>query len=181
MLYYGLRMLGERIMPRKEWIAAALLMFCGVALADDYPPRKPGLWEVTIGTEGTPVHTMQMCVDAATDQIFHSVGTDLRAKHCEQSDVKVNGTAVTANSVCKVHGTTVTTTATTNFTGDSAYHTDVKTHFEPAFLGKTDEAMTQDGKWTGPCPANMKPGDMVLTNGIKINVKTLNMLKSFVP
>jgi hypothetical protein len=170
-------------MRRKTCIAAAALaaIFCSAALADDYPPRKPGLWVLTVGTEGTPVHTMQMCIDAATDQIFHSVGTDLRAKHCAQNDVKVNGSVVTSDSVCKIRGTTVTTTATTNFNGDSAYHTDVKSHFDPALLGKTDETMTQDGKWTGPCPANMKPGDMVLANGIKINVKTLNMLKSFVP
>ncbi|MFZ1960536.1 MAG: DUF3617 family protein [Methylovirgula sp.] len=170
-------------MTRNGCIAAALLaaIFCSAALADDYPSRKPGLWEVTITAEGTPAHAMQMCIDAATDQIFHNVGTDLRSKHCTQNDVKVNGSVVTSDSVCKVHGTTVTTSATTNFNGDSAYHTDVKSHFDPALLGKTDEALTQDGKWTGPCPANMKPGDLVLTNGIKINVKTLNMLKSFVP
>jgi hypothetical protein len=170
-------------MTRKGCIAAAMLAatFCGAALADDYPSRKPGLWEVTIAAAGAPAHKMQMCIDAATDQLFHTVGTDLRTKHCAQNDVKVNGAVVTSDSVCKIHGTTVTTTATTNFTSDSAYHSDIKTHFDPAVLGKTDEAMTQDGTWSGPCPADMKPGDLVLANGIKINVKTLNMLKSFVP
>ncbi|MGH6818672.1 MAG: DUF3617 domain-containing protein [Methylovirgula sp.] len=127
-------------MTKKGCIAAALLaaIFCGAALADDYPSRKPGLWEVTIAAEGTPAHKMQMCIDAATDQLFHTVGTDLRAKHCAQNNVKVNGTIVTSDSVCKVHGRTVTTTATTNFTGDSAYHSDIKTHFDPALFGKTD-------------------------------------------
>ena len=170
-------------MRTKACVAMALSfgMLGAAALADDYPPRKPGLWQVKMEAEGTVEHTMQMCIDADTDQLFHSVGTDLRAKHCQQNDVKVNGTVVTANSVCKVHGTTITTSATTNFTGDTAYHSDIKTHFDPALLGKSDTTMTQDATWTGPCPADMKPGDMVLGNGIKINVKTLNMLKSLVP
>jgi hypothetical protein len=162
-------------------VMALALTISTAALADDYPPRRPGLWEVTMGAAGAPGPTLKMCIDAETDQIFHQVGTDFKTKRCDQSDVKVNGTTVTADGECKVHGTTITTTSTTNFTGDSAYHTDIKSHFDPAFLGKTDTTMTQDGKWTGDCPADMKPGDMVLGNGIKINVKTLNMLKSLIP
>jgi hypothetical protein len=161
--------------------AVLILGFGSVALADDYPARKPGLWVVKMEAEGTVEHSMQMCIDAETDQLFHSVGTDLRTKHCQQNDVKVSGSTVTSDSVCKIHGTTVTTTATTNFTGDSAYHSDIKTHFDPALFGKSDTTMTQDATWTGPCPDTMKPGDMVLANGIKVNVKTLNMLKKFVP
>jgi hypothetical protein len=164
-------------------IAVAMLatIFGGVAQADDYPSRKPGLWVVKVEAEGTVEHSMQMCIDAATDPLFHSVGTDLRTKHCQQNDVKVSGSTVTSDSVCKVPGTTITTTAITNFAGDSAYHSDIKTHFDPALLGKSDTTVTQDASWTGPCPDNLKPGDLVLGNGIKINVKTLNMLKSLVP
>lgn len=38
------------------------------ALALDYPPRKPGLWEMRIGDAGvkTPPMVTQQCIDAAT-------------------------------------------------------------------------------------------------------------------
>jgi hypothetical protein len=170
-------------MRTKRYVATALslTMFSAAALADDYPPRKPGLWLVTIQAAVGPPATMKMCIDADTDQIFHKIGTDLRSKRCAKNDVKVDGDTISAESECKIGSSTVTTTSVTKFDGDTAYHSDVTSHFDPALLGKTDTTITQDGKWSGDCPADMKPGDFVLANGIKINVKTLNFLKSFIP
>ncbi|HLH11550.1 MAG TPA: DUF3617 family protein [Methylovirgula sp.] len=161
-------------------IVVGVTGFAAAAQADDYPPRKAGLWEVTVQGSGLS-HTMKMCIDAGTDQLFHKMGADVLAKHCSRNDLKVNGATVTTESECKMRGSTVTTTSVTNFTGDSAYHTDIKTHFDPALLGKTDESVTQDAKWTGDCPADMKPGDFVMANGIKVNVKMLDALKGLIP
>ena len=33
--------------------------------------------------------------------------------------------------------------------------------------------MTQDAKWTGPCPADMAPGDVLMGNGMKMNIKQM--------
>jgi hypothetical protein len=30
--------------------------------------------------------------------------------------------------------------------------------------------MTMDAKWLGPCAADQKPGDIIMSNGMKINV-----------
>ena len=30
--------------------------------------------------------------------------------------------------------------------------------------------MTMDAKWLGPCAADQKPGDMIMSNGMKINI-----------
>lgn len=166
-------------MRRGVGVATALILIMPsvAAAADDYPPRKAGLWEVTIQAENKPAATTKMCIDADTDQLFHKFGTDLRSKHCEKNDVKANGDTVNADSVCKVKDTTISTSSVTKFTGDSAYHVDIKIHFDPALLGKTDVTSAQDAKWTGPCPADMKPGDFVMGNGIKVNIVTLNKLK----
>jgi hypothetical protein len=168
----------------KAHVATALgLTFFATALcADDYPARKPGLWEVAIQSGNIPAHTIKMCIDAETDQLFHKMGTDLRTmKHCAQDTVTVTGSTVNSVTQCKVHNETISTTAVTTFTGDSAYHSDIKSHIDPPILGKSDTTLTQDGKWTGDCPADMKPGDMVLASGIKFNVKTLNFIKSLIP
>ncbi len=162
--------------------ALSLTMFSAAALAEDYPPRKAGLWEVTSQAEVGHAATTKMCIDANTDQLFHKLGSDLRSfRHCERDDVKVDGDTVTTDSECKIGSATETTSGVIKFTGDSAYHADITIHFDPAVLGKTDTTLTQDGKWTGDRPAGMKPGDLVLANGFKINVKTLNFLKSLIP
>jgi hypothetical protein len=170
-------------MRKNGCIAVAMLVttFCGVALADDYPSRKPGLWVVASQAEMGHAATTKMCIDANTDQLFHKLAPDFRSiVHCAQNDVKVDGDTVTAESVCKIHSSTITTTSVTKFDGDSAYHTDVTTHLDPAVLGKSDTTISQDGKWTGDCPPDMKPGDFIV-HGIKINVKTWGFLRSLIP
>lgn len=148
------------------------------AAAEDYPPRKPGLWEVSVHNPSIPDVTTKLCIDAATDQLFHQFSNNVRSQHCSKNDIKVSGSTVTADSDCTLGGTKVTTTSITTFTGDSAYHVDVKSHFDPPKLGQSDVTITQDAKWTGECPADMKPGDFDMGHGIKINVKTIRFLKS---
>jgi hypothetical protein len=162
--------------------AALATIFSMAAQADDYPPRKPGLWEITAHNPApVPDVTMRLCIDPVTDQMFHKFSGDVRAKHCQKNDMKVTGPTVTADSICKLGGTTVTTNSVMTYTGDGAYHVDIKTHFDPPKLGQSDVTVTQDAKWTGDCPADMKPGDLDMGHGIKFNIKTVNMLKSLIP
>jgi hypothetical protein len=30
--------------------------------------------------------------------------------------------------------------------------------------------MTMEAKWLGPCAADQKPGDVIMSNGVKINI-----------
>ena len=161
--------------------ALATIIFATAAAADTYPPRKPGFWEVVVHNPAVPDITTKMCIDAETDQLFHKFSDDIRTHHCAKHDVKITGETVVTDTACAVGGTTITTNSVTTFTGDSAYHVDVKMHFDPPKLGHSDIATTQDAKWIGECPADMKPGDLVLAHGIKFNIKTVNMLKSLMP
>jgi hypothetical protein len=161
--------------------AALVSVFATAAAADDFPPRKPGLWEVSVHNPSIPNVAMKMCIDAATDQLFHKFSGDVRARHCAKNTIKVTGNIVTADSDCTLSGTKVTSSAVTTFTGDAAYHVDIKTHFDPPKFGHSDVTITQDAKWVGDCPADMKPGDFVMGHGIKINIKTITMMKSLLP
>jgi hypothetical protein len=67
----------------------------------------------------------------------------------------------------------MTSQAVTKFTGDTAYHTDANTKFDPPMAGRDSSVVTQDAKWTGPCPADMEPGDVVMGNGMKVNIKQM--------
>jgi hypothetical protein len=40
-------------------------------------------------------------------------------------------------------------------------------------MGRSDSVMTQDAKWVGACPADLIPGDVVMGNGMKVNIKQM--------
>jgi hypothetical protein len=168
---------------RVAFVTATALaaIFATAAAADTYPPRKPGLWEVSVHNSAIPDVTTKMCIDADTDQLFHKFSDDIRTHHCDKHDTKFSGDTVETDTSCVVRGTTVTTDSVTKFTGDTAYHVDIKMHFDPPKLGQSDMSTSQDAKWLSDCPADMKPGDLLLPHGLKINIRTVNMFKSLLP
>lgn len=168
-------------MPMKARICTSLVLviFATAALADEIPPRKPGGWELVTKGEKIDDVKMKLCLDKATDKLFHDLGTDLVQKSCSRRDVKVVDNVATIDSECKVAGSKVTGVTVMKFDGDTAYHAEIKDHFEPPLLGKTDVATTQDGKWIGPCTDGMKPGDFSVGDGIKVNIKMLDTIRQF--
>jgi Protein of unknown function (DUF3617) len=147
----------------------------GSARADDFPPRKPGLWQVNMTMAGgqMPPQQMKMCIDSATDAEMYKLGMNAAQGMCTRPDVNRSGNTVTMNSVCKMGQTQATTQAVTKFTGDTAYHTDVNTKFDPPMAGHGDSTMVQEARWTGACPADMQPGDVLMGNGMKVNIKQM--------
>jgi len=154
-------------------IAGLLGIGCAspAAWADDMPRRKPGLWEVNMHMAANlPPQTMKLCIDAATDAAMYKMGMDAAQGMCSHNDMHRSGNVVTMDSLCKMGETQTSTHIVITFSGDSAYKTDIKSHMDPPIMGRGEMAMTQDGKWTGPCPADMKPGDVVAPNGMKMNL-----------
>jgi Protein of unknown function (DUF3617) len=151
--------------------AAALVPACG----DEFPPRKAGLWQIDMAMPGMqmPPQQMKMCIDPATDAEMYKLGMSASKGMCDVPDIHRSGSTVTVGTVCKMGESQVTTQAVTKFTGDTAYHTDANTRFDPPMAGHDTSAMTQDAKWTGPCPADMVPGDVLMGNGMKMNIKQM--------
>jgi hypothetical protein len=159
--------------------AAALIsgLACAVtgAWADDLPKRKPGLWEVTlhIASGNMPPQGMKFCTDAATDAELYKFGMNAAQGLCSRYDLHRSGDVATVDTECKMGDMKMTSRAVMTFTGDAAYKTDIKTHFDPPIMGRSDSTMTQEAKWAGPCPADMQPGDMIGPNGMKMNMKSM--------
>jgi hypothetical protein len=158
----------------------AVLILTGVttassALATDLPQRKPGLWVVATSSPGTnmPSHEVRMCIDASTDAMMSSAGMNAMNGACGKNEIKRDGAVVTVNSVCKMGDVQTATQAVIHFTGDTAYHSDINTTFNPPMMGRSTATVSQDAKWTGICPADMQPGDIVMANGMRMNVKTM--------
>ena len=149
---------------------------CAPAFALDLPPRKTGLWLVTMvmqGSSGMPARETRLCTDASTEAAIMSLGGTMMQGICSKRDLKRAGDTVTSDSVCQMGPSQMTSHSETRFISDSAYHMDIKTRFDPPMMGRAESTMTQDGKWIGPCPADMRAGDIVMPNGMKLNVKTM--------
>ena len=167
---------GGALRMRSQMRVSAVLASCcftciaASAWANDMPARKPGLWEVSMhmDTANAPTEVTKLCLDAATDAAMQGLAST--SSSCSKKEMRRDGDVVTSNSVCKFGGTEMTSQAVATFSGDTAYHVEIKTQYKPPMMGRGESTMTQDAKWVGACPADMRPGDVIAPNGMRMNM-----------
>lgn len=156
--------------------ALFLLAICAVpALAEDLPNRKAGLWEISTGVGDRSVK-MQQCIDAATDHAMQTRSGTVPHGDCSKHEVQKSGTTTTIDAVCTVAGKTRTSHIVMSGSFDSEYTLTVTSQVEGQPAGPP---ATVTAKWLGPCAADQKPGDMIMPNGMKMNIQS--MQKGMVP
>ncbi len=151
-------------------ISSVFLVSASIA-APDVPRRKSGLWEISTNAQGAPAPMIsQMCIDQQTDDIMGSMGTQKGQLACSKNEFRREGSRYISESMCKAGNTTTTTRGV--FAGDfsTSYTGEVTSSFDPPVAGRKDNAMVFKARWTGPCKAGMKPGDMILPGGVKFNI-----------
>jgi len=172
-------------MTRIALLAATAVLVAAPASAQEMPNRKAGLWEIAMGfgTPGRAPQTMQQCIDAATDQALHSSAGAAAQQDCSKREVKKTATGMTVDSVCTRAGKTITSHMEVTGSFDSAYTmkitTDAAGARQPGELGSI--TMTMQAKWLGACKADMKPGDMIMPGGMKINVMDMQRMRTGAP
>ena len=157
--------------------AVPLLLCVSPAFALDMPPRKAGLWELKMSMEGRsmPMQAFQHCIDAATDKAMNDLGGGMR-EQCSKQDMQRAGNTITVDSVCNIGGATTTSRAVVTGDFNSAYTVKMNAKREggPAVPGMPAETnMTIEAKWLGACKADQKPGDMIMGNGVKMNINDM--------
>ncbi|MET3497210.1 DUF3617 domain-containing protein [Variovorax boronicumulans] len=164
-------------MKIRSSIAVACMAACtiaaGSAFATDYPPRKPGLWEIKTGdgTAGKAAgQTIQQCIDAASDKALRDMGQGMGKDMCARQDLRTEGGKLVMDSVCKIGTTTATSRAV--MTGDfsASYRMESTSTYNPPLMGRTEGSSVMEARWVGPCKPGQKPGDMVMSNGMTMNV-----------
>jgi Protein of unknown function (DUF3617) len=132
--------------------------------------RKPGLWEVktSIDNADAPARVVRQCIDAETDPMLQSVAGPFNPAACESRDVRRAADTTTIDFKCTVAGKPATAHSVVTGSLDSAYTMTVTAQSDGIPKGKM--VMTMDGKWLGACAADQKPGDVILSNGVKINI-----------
>jgi Protein of unknown function (DUF3617) len=158
------------------WMRPTVLIFAGGLLyaapagAAEELARKPGLWEVktSIDNASAPARAVQQCIDPTTDVMLQSIAGPFNPAACERSDVQHQAGTTTIDFKCTVAGKPATAHSIVTGNLDSAYTITVTAQSDGIPKGKM--VMTMDGKWLGPCAADQKPGDVILSNGVKINI-----------
>ncbi len=143
------------------------------------PRRKAGLWKQTVSSEGS-TQTMTLCLDDATEAKMTVWGGQITRNACPKNDIRPTAGGWSFESECDMGGGGKVATKGTA-TGDFASSyvvkaTSVTTGSSiPSANGTADMEMT--GTWAGACPAGMKPGDMTLPGGMKMNLNTIAAMK----
>lgn len=157
-------------------VTAAILV-TAPAFALDMPTRKAGLWELKMVFEGRnlPPQVMKHCTDATTDKLMNMNFGGSNEQNCSKQDMKNAGGTIVVDSVCNFAGMTVTSHAVVSGSFDSAYKVDVSSTRSggPAVPGMPADGashMVIEAKWLGACAAGQKPGDVVMANGMSMNV-----------
>ena len=93
---------------------------------------------------------------------------------CSKQEVKKSGNTITVDWVCKTGPTTTTPRAVITGSFDSGYTMKITGKSDgPAMPGMPpggQHNMTVEAKHAGPCQAGQKPGDIIMANGMKMNV-----------
>jgi Protein of unknown function (DUF3617) len=167
-------------MRRRLAVLAACALTATPALALDLPARKAGLWELTMTFPGQhiPAQTVKQCVDAATDRLMNSSFGGQAQRNCSKQDMHSSGGTITVDSVCSFAGATTTSHAVITGSFDSAYTMEVTSTRRggpqiPGMPAGGTTHMTVSAKWRGPCAKGERPGDIMMGNGMTINVLDL--------
>lgn len=180
-------------MRRAFAILAVCLIGLSPAFALDVPSRKPGLWEIKMEFVGRklPAQVMKQCIDAASDKMMNSTFGGSAQQACSKQDVHTVAGGMVVDSVCNYGGATTTSHAVMSGSFDSAYTVDVTSKRQTSKRqgGRPVPGMPADGeshmsiaaKWLGPCAAGQKPGDMIMANGMKINVLDMQRFQHGAP
>jgi hypothetical protein len=170
-------------MRRQLAALAACLVCASPALALDMPQRKAGLWELTMDFVGRrlPAQVIKQCTDAASDKLMNGNFSGSGAAHCSKQDVSHSGATMVVDSVCEIAGATTTSHAVVTGSFDSAYTVDVTSTRSggrplPGRAAGGATHMRIAAKWLGPCGAGQRPGDMIMPNGMTMNVLDLRKM-----
>jgi hypothetical protein len=140
------------------------------------PPRKPGLWEIRSTFAGgvIPPQSEKHCVNADLDREMMAI-TGIPREKCTQT-VGREGDAYVLAGRC---AGAIATRARVVISGDfqSAISAQISLRREdgeplaPGLLN--DLKAQQDLRWVSACDADMQPGDILLSNGTKQNIREM--------
>lgn len=143
------------------------------AAAQDYPKLKSGLWEMERSSDrGTRAsNRMTMCLDDSVQKQMFDMGAGAMQGMCSKHDFKLSGNRGTADFVCDIAGSRMHSKSTIALTGNTAYRTEIRTTYDPPFMGQTESFSVLTARHVGACKQGQRGGDIVMPNGQTFNAR----------
>jgi hypothetical protein len=138
----------------------------GGAHAGDVPAIRAGLWSTTttLGDPALPRMTGTMCTSTALLQALFD--SQYKGAHppCKRTGVVQSGATTVEHQECQFgNDKPVKSTVTTVVAGDTSVHSEVRREGNVATI-------VSDSKYMSSCPAGMRLGDYVGSDGRNFNV-----------
>jgi hypothetical protein len=134
--------------------------------------RQAGLWEQKV-TAGRDVQVTRMCLDKGAEALLADAGDKLRGDHCTRSELTaLAGGEWRFLTVCRLGGARVATSGTASGDFTKAYEIAAASVAVGATPG-APRKITVQASWRGPCPAGLKPGQMIGPGGRRLEIADL--------
>lgn len=150
-------------LPRHHRLAllpALATLAWGPALADTFPSRKAGLWEVNVQSQGEQPVRVRQCIDAKTDAQMQQMGQGMAQGACSKNVLRREGATWVGESVCKMGTTTVTSRSVASGDPNREIKVVVDATYSPPLMGMAKGQTTITQRHAGDCPAGWRAGDM---------------------
>jgi hypothetical protein len=168
-------------------VALAALTGCekigGAGSTAAAPARKAGLWEQVLTRDGRPgrLGVLTLCVDAATDHEMGVFGRHVGSGDCDRAVTRDGAGIYHFTTTCTLsNGAVVRSmgTAVGDFGSGYKVHSEVTVSGAPIAPLNGMHVIDIAGRYEGPCPSTMKPGDVSLGSGMKVNMDRLPQILS---
>src|SRR5207237_1977878 len=120
-----------------------------------------------------PPQKASICLDASLQQDMIKMSIGAMQGMCSKLDKRYVGNTFTGEATCKFGDSTMKSRSVMTMTGDTAYHTEAHASFDPPIGGLAQSDTVIDGRHIGACAPGMQPGDMIMANGQKMNIRNM--------
>ncbi len=153
-------------------VAPAKTPLLDVSKPNEFPQRKPGLWEIrTTSSQASGLPAAMFCVGEGTDhQMEHLDRTFGEKGACRISPFRLVGTAWMSESVCREGKNIVSSRSIVSGDLQTDYRIDTETSYTLTTSARREEREALAAKFINPCPANMRAGDLLISGMGKINM-----------
>lgn len=154
-------------------IAGIVIMTASAASAETLPHQKPGLWQQSFSS-GTTKISDQVCLDAASELKLSAFGSQMQNRLCSSQTVSRSGAnSWNVVSVCELKAGSKTTTRvaiTGDFNSKFTAVMSVTTAGAPLDAAHNTNRTVFTTTRLGSCKPGQKGGDVIMSNGVKVNV-----------
>ncbi len=158
--------------PRSLLVLALLVVGAGVH-AQEFPKLKAGLWEMERSSDRPTQqpNRMTMCLDDSVQKQMFEMGLGAMKGMCSKHDFSFSGNRGQGDFVCDIAGSRMHSKSTIALTGNTAYRTEIRTTYDPPFMGQTQSVSVLTARHVGACKPGQRAGDIVMPNGQTFNAR----------